>query len=91
MASLFLAIIDGQKKVEVRREVLAEMNDFEPFSQYQQMLNYNREQAGVLTPNGLNRFLSSHSRGTNTDILKSDMEASKFMTSQLNCPNGTQL
>ena len=40
LAQYLHQIIESERKVETRREVLAEMADFEPFSMYQAMLTY---------------------------------------------------
>ena len=34
VARIFATVIDQEKKVETRREVLCEMADFEPYSKY---------------------------------------------------------
>jgi len=34
VARIFATVIDQEKKVETRREVLCEMTDFEPYSKY---------------------------------------------------------
>jgi len=56
------------------------MNEFEPFSQYQCLLDFDPEskKAGVLSPDGLRVFLQKTSSGSNIDALGEDKN--KFMT-----------
>ena len=75
-------IIDQEKKVETRREVLCEMPDFEPFSKYQSMFKY--EPNKTLTLNGimssicLKKFLESNNLSAAAKdflILESDRQS----------------
>jgi hypothetical protein len=34
LAKLFVSIIENEKKIEIRKEVIAEMSNFEPFFTY---------------------------------------------------------
>ena len=42
LAQFFAHAIEADKKVDTRREVLAEIMDFEPFSAYQTIIQYDR-------------------------------------------------
>ena len=43
LSKLFMTIVDLDKKLEIRREVLAEIAGFEPFQIYQNILKYYNE------------------------------------------------
>ena len=45
VARIFATVIDQEKKVETRREVLCEMADFEPYSKYQSIFKYDKANA----------------------------------------------
>jgi hypothetical protein len=42
MSQYFMTVVECHKKVEVRKEVLAEIADFEPLFAYNNMLKYDR-------------------------------------------------
>lgn len=57
MAKLFSTLIESDKKVEVRREVLAEINEFEPFALYNTIIKGGKIRSEVMTSECLRTFL----------------------------------
>lgn len=58
IAKIFATVIDQEKKVETRREVLCEMTDFEPYSKYLSILKYDKANAsGIVNAQCFKRFL----------------------------------
>lgn len=63
-ANLFETIIEQDKKVETRREVLCEIPDFEPFSKYQSIFKYEQNKQmrenGIMSSICLKKFLETN-------------------------------
>lgn len=57
IAKLFSSLIESDKKVEVRREVLAEINEFEPFALYNTIIKGSNTRSEVMTSECLRTFL----------------------------------
>ena len=57
LAKLFSTLIESDKKVEVRREVLAEINEFEPFALYNTIIKTGKIRSEVMTSECLRSFL----------------------------------
>lgn len=83
LSQFFLGIIDSHKKVEVRKEVLAEISDFEPMFAYNNMLKYDRT-SSIMTSLCIKRFLQSNN-------VKFEQDLKNFMLYQLNASNPNEL
>jgi hypothetical protein len=59
LAKLFVSIIENEKKIEIRKEVIAEMNSFEPFFTYQNILKYENQSrgSGIISLNCFKKFM----------------------------------
>ena len=75
--------LDLHKKVEVRKEVLAEISDFEPMFAYNNMLKYDRT-SSIMTTLCIKSFLQSNN-------VKFEQDLKNFMLYQLNASNPNEL
>ena len=71
LAQFLHQIVESEKKVETRREVLAEMQDFEPFSIYQAMLTYDSASRAeqVVNIGCLRKFLEANNAKSSYELL----------------------
>ena len=83
MSQFFMTVVECHKKVEVRREVLAEISDFEPLVSYNGMLRYDQG-CKTMTQICIQRFLSNNKIKVETDF-------KGFMTHSLNATNPMEL
>ena len=94
LAQYLHQIIEGEKKVETRREVLAEILDFEPFSIYQAMLNYDPASRAeqVMRISCLKKFLEVNNAKSSYELLaKQDGYWQQLLRYQFKTVHPTQI
>lgn len=81
LAQFFFTIIELEKKIEIRREVIAEMAGFEPMQVYQTILKHdnNSRGSGVMSSLCLKRFLQVNNIKAVQDHLILDSDLKDFM------------
>jgi len=85
LAKLFSSLIESDKKVEVRREVLAEINEFEPFALYNTIIKGGKIRSEVMTSECLRSFLRDNHVQSINSILP--QEFGRFLSSQIRALN----
>lgn len=94
LAELFVVILGQERKVEHRRQVLAEIKDFEPFSKYHHIVKHDpvaRRQC-VLTSLCLKKFLeANHLSGPAAEQLALESDRQRLLLQQFQAASANEI
>ena len=86
-----MQIIDLNKKVEIKRELLAEIKDFDPYQMFKSILKYNNSSDDIMNLKCIQKFLEINHVKSASEYLLLESDWNKFLSIQLKALNQSHL